>query len=34
LSRPDPKIQSNDPSFHATYIFIPSKIFGQFILSV
>jgi hypothetical protein len=28
LSRGTSKIQSNDITFHATYTFIPSKIFG------
>jgi hypothetical protein len=34
LSRGDPKIQSNNNTFHATYTLIPSKIFGGFILSI
>jgi hypothetical protein len=33
LSRPRGKIQSNNPTFHATYIFIPSKYFGGLIRS-
>jgi hypothetical protein len=32
LSSPDPKIQSNDPTFQATYKPPTQKIFGSFIL--
>jgi hypothetical protein len=34
LSSPRGKIQSNYPTFHATYTLIPSKSFGVFLLSI
>ena len=34
LSSPRGKIQSNYPTFHATYALIPSKSFGRLTLSI